>query len=153
MYICGSTMKNILLTIGLIFYGSAAQAQLIDVWSTLAMVDKKKEFNVDYGYEIEKISVTPLVQALENTEIEVNGYFIPLSGKGKQNHFMLSSLPANMCFFCGKAGPETAMQVFMKGGKKVAYSDNKIKLKGKLIINPNSENEILYTLDQAELIN
>ncbi len=146
-------MKNILIIISFLLGTSSVEAQLLDVWSTLAMVDKKKEFNVDYGYEIEKISVTPLVQALENTEIEVNGYIIPLSGKGKQSHFMLSSLPANMCFFCGKAGPETAMQVFMKGGKKVAYSDNKIKIKGRLIINPNSENEILYTLDQAEMIN
>lgn len=128
-------------------------AQNNDVWGTLSMISTTAEYNEDYGYEIQKISVSPVVQLLENTEIEVEGYIIPLSGKIKQSHFMLSSLPANMCFFCGKAGPETAMQVFMKNDEKVAFSDTKIKVKGRLIINPNAQNEILYTLEDAILTN
>lgn len=137
----------------LLFVGLPGMAQNGDAWSRLSMVTSISEYDSDYGYEIQKLSVSPTIQALENTEIEVEGYIIPLSGKIEQSHFMLSSLPANMCFFCGKAGPETAMQVFMKDQKKISYSDSKIKVKGRLIINPNNQNEILYTLEDAILIN
>jgi hypothetical protein len=92
------------------------------------------------------------VRTLEGTEIEVDGYIIPLNGKVEQNHFMLSKFTNNMCFFCGKAGPETAMQVFLANKKKVAFSDDKIRVKGILRINTNDASGLLYTLENATII-
>jgi hypothetical protein len=145
-------MKDFVILL-MISWTTSMSAQDSNVWGTLAMVQSTSEYNSDYGYEVQKVSVSAVVQALENKEIAVEGYIVPLSGKIEQSHFMLSSLPVNMCFFCGKAGPETAMQVFMKQSKKIAYTENKIKVKGRLIVNPNSQNEILYTLEDAILIN
>jgi hypothetical protein len=144
-------MKFSLLAILCLNWG-ILQSQNGDNWGTLSMVNVQSEYNADYGYEVQTITVSPLVQSLENKEIELEGYIVPLSGKVEQSHFMLSSLPINMCFFCGKAGPETAIQVFMRNNKKVTFRDEKIKVKGRLIVNPNSQNEILYTLEDATLI-
>lgn len=123
------------------------------VWGTLSMVDKVKEYDEAYGYEVEKVTVGIIAKTLQGKEIEIEGYIIPLDGKVEQSHFMLSFFPYNMCFFCGKAGPETAMQVFMADDKKVSYSDEKIKLTGTLMINENNVDGLLYTLSQGKLVN
>ena len=122
-------------------------------WATLSMVTTTTNYDASFGIEVKKVKVSPIVKALDGTEVEVDGYIIPLSGKLAQSHFMLSKFSEKMCFFCGKAGPETAMQVFLAGGKKVAYSDEKIKVKGVLRINENDPSGLLYTLDQAIVIN
>jgi hypothetical protein len=123
-----------------------------NTWATLGMVTFTTQYDPSFGIEIKKPTISPVVRTLEGKEIEVSGYFIPLTGKSEQSHFMLSKLPQNMCFFCGKAGPETAMQVFMADNKKVAYSDDKITVKGILRINDQNEGNLMYTLENAQLI-
>jgi hypothetical protein len=123
-----------------------------NVWNTLGLVTYKKSFDAEFGIETKNAQVSPLALALNGKEIEVSGYIIALEVKKEQSHFMFSKFNQNMCFFCGKAGPETAMQVFMKNDKKVAYSDDKIKVKGILRIDPKDANSLLYTLEQAILV-
>lgn len=127
-------------------------AQTSNAWNTLSMVTFKSEFDPSIGMEIKKPTVQNPALKLNGTEITIEGYFIPLDGKNAQSHFMLSKYTQNMCYFCGKAGPETAMQVFMANSKKVKYSDEKIKLTGTLRINQNDPNSLLYTLEDATLI-
>lgn len=147
-------MKRLLLFV--FFVGVALSNQCIGqgspLWKTLAMVDKISQYDEAYGMEIEKITVGALPKTYQGKQITIDGYIIPLTGKVSQNHFMLSLYPANMCFFCGAAGPETAMQVFMANDKKVKYSDNKIKVKGVLRINEQSSSGLLYTLEEAVLL-
>ena len=142
-------MNRILLIVGVFFLLAAQQS---GVWSTLAMVTVKKQYDPNFGMEMDKITISPVVLSMHGSEIEIDGYIIPLTGKLEQSHIMLSKFPENMCFFCGKAGPESAMQVFMAKGKKVAYTDKKVKFKGKLLINNTNDGGLIYTLDQAELI-
>jgi len=126
--------------------------QVVDNWKTLAMVTFETEFNADWGIDVQIPKVGPVVQSLEGKEIEVDGFIIPLTGKIEQSHFMLSRYPQSMCFFCGKAGPESAMQVFSEGKKKIAYSDDKIKIKGILRINLDDMSNPLYTLEDARVL-
>lgn len=121
-------------------------------WSTLSQVTTTSSYDKDFGIEMKKVKVGPIARTLQNKEIEVDGYIIPLNGKLSQNHFMLSKYTNNMCFFCGKAGPETAMQVFLANGKKIAFTEDKIKVKGILLINENDPSGLLYTLDKATII-
>jgi hypothetical protein len=123
-----------------------------NTWATLGMVTFTTQYDPAFGIEIKKPTISPIVKTLEGKEIEVNGYIIPLTGKSEQSHFMLSKFPQNMCFFCGKAGPETAMQVFMENGRKVAYTDEKVSVKGILRINDSNENNLMYTLENASII-
>lgn len=144
--------KNIYWMIFFFFISTIMLKSQSSTWSTLGMVNTVTSFDAEFGMEIKKVKVSAVAKSLEGKEIEVDGYIIPLKGKLDQNHFMLSKFTQNMCFFCGKAGPETAMQVFLANGKKVAYSDDKIKVKGILRINENDPGGLLYTLDDAVLI-
>lgn len=144
--------KNIYSIIFFFFISTIMLKGQSSTWSTLGMVNTVTSFDAEFGMEIKKVKVSAVAKSLEGKEIEVDGYIIPLKGKLDQNHFMLSKFTQNMCFFCGKAGPETAMQVFLANGKKVAYSDDKIKVKGVLRINENDPGGLLYTLEDAILI-
>lgn len=122
------------------------------IWQTLGTVEKESSYDESIGMTIDKITVGFLARSYQGKEITIDGYIIPLTGKISQSHFMLSLYPANMCFFCGAAGPETAMQVFMANDKKVKYSDNKISVKGVLRINEQNSNGLLYTLEEAVIL-
>jgi len=144
---------RILLTIIIgIWISGQISGQGVNTWTTLGMVKIQKKFDPNYGFEVDVPKPSPTVLALHDKEIEVEGYFIPLNGQIRQSHFMLSKFPESTCFFCGKAGPETAMQVFMKDNKRVAYSPEKIKVKGILKVNPTDANSLLYSLENAVLI-
>jgi len=130
----------------------SSQSKSYDQWNTLAMVNQESKFDDLMGMIIKTATPTPVVQALAGKEIEIRGYMIALDVKAQQSHFMFSRYPQNMCFFCGAAGPESAMQVFMKGGVKIAHTTSKVKLKGTLNIQQGDPTGLIYTLTNAELI-
>ena len=129
-----------------------AQMESKSNWNTLGMVTISTEYDQSLGMEIQKPTVSIVAKQLDGKEVELSGFIIPLTGKLAQSHFMLSRYPQSMCFFCGKAGPETAAQVFMKDNKKVEFMEDKVTIKGILRINATDMNNLLYTLDQAEVI-
>ncbi len=121
-------------------------------WGILSMVTFQKTYDEDFGMELSTPTYSSLLMKLDGSEIEVEGYFIALNGKEKQNHFMLSKFPQSTCFFCGKAGPETAMQVFLADEKKLAYTEDKINVRGILRINNSDPTGLLYTLEQGKVV-
>jgi len=131
---------------------STGQDRSYDQWNTLAMVNMESKFDDMMGMIIKTATPTPIVQALDGTEIEIRGYMIALDVTAKQSHFMFSRYPQNMCFFCGAAGPESAMQVFMKDSKKLEHTTNKVVLKGILNIQKGDPSGLIYTLTDGELI-
>lgn len=138
----------VLLIMGML---SSVSAQSND-WANLAFVQKTIIFDENFGIEMEQVEPGILAQQMHGKEIEVPGYIIPLTGKVKQSHFMFSKFPQNMCFFCGKAGPESAMQVFMKDDKKLSFTQEKITLKGTLVINNDEASGLLYTLQNGIVV-
>lgn len=122
-------------------------------WNTLSMVTYERSYDETFGMDVEKPIVSPVIKMLDGKEIEVEGYIIPLTGKIEQSHFMLSRFPQSMCFFCGKAGPESAAQVFTAGGKKIPFTDEKVKVRGILRINVTDVTNLLYTIEEGVIIN
>ena len=135
-----------------IFLSSSLIYAQDSAWANLSMVTKTKSYDVNFGMEIETIEPGIIAQQLNNTEVKVSGYIIPLTGKIEQSHFMFSRFPQNMCFFCGLAGPESAMQVFTKDQKKMKFTPEKITLTGTLQINQDEASGLIYTLRNAEVI-
>ncbi len=148
MHIKYLTAFILLLTVGL---SLSSQTNPMSVWATLGLVRFETIYDPEFMIEVKKPRISQVVEKMDGTEIEVEGYIIPLTGQVTQSHFMLSKFPQSTCFFCGKAGPETAMQVFMKDNKKVKISERKVKVKGKLIVNPKDASSLLYTLEDAIL--
>lgn len=100
--------------------------------------------------EYEKPVFTDMVKNLNSKIITLPGYMIPFENGMKGNHFMLSSLPINACFFCGVGGAETVVEVFTT--KSVNYSEKPIQIKGKLKLNDTNPDQMIYVLEAAEVL-
>jgi hypothetical protein len=100
--------------------------------------------------EYDKPIFTKEVQAFSNKVITLPGYMVPFENGMKGNHFILSSLPLNACFFCGVGGPETVIEVFLKN--PVTYTDKPVEIKGKLILNDKNPDKMVYILEDAEFL-
>src|SRR5687768_6781287 len=75
-------------------------------WQVLAEVhfDNTTDKN---GYTVEKPVFSKNLKSFNGKKVKIKGYLIPLEETGGTGKFMLSSLPFNVCYFCGAAGPET----------------------------------------------
>lgn len=77
----------------------------------------------------------PVLKNLENKIVELPGYIIPLHSGRNHDNFMISVLPVMQCMFCGTNGIPPMVEVFLKKGS-IKFTDEPIKLKGKLQFNP-----------------
>jgi hypothetical protein len=145
-------MRTFILLLTVFSTFSLASQNNTDPWNTLALVDKKSKFDDMMGMIVETARPQAPAMALNGQEIEIKGFIIALAAKSELKHFMFSRYPQNMCFFCGAAGPESAMQVFLKEGKTLDYTSDKVLLKGKLNIQSGDPSGLIYTLKDTELI-
>lgn len=127
-------IKNILLAL-LLFTGLAAKAQhnpddqiMSDNWDIIGGVDfkivKDSQMFAIYNDKIKK-------QA--NKPFELEGYIVPIKDGMKQTKFMLSTLPINQCFYCGKNGVPIMVMVEMAEPIKFTYQT--VTVKGILKLN------------------
>ena len=120
-----------------------------DAWSSLAKVSFKLQYDKELGYDLEIPIFSADVLELDGSTITLTGYMIPMNGVNKQNYFVLSKFPAAQCFFCGAAGPETVVEVYAK--KPITYTTKIVSIKGRLELNANDPNQLMYILRDAEL--
>ncbi|WP_129717576.1 hypothetical protein [Pedobacter sp. SYP-B3415] len=115
--------------------GLAAQAQhnpddLIESanWDVIGGVDFKtpndNEMYAVYNANIKKY---------ENKPFELYGYIVPIKDGMKQQKFMLSTLPINQCFYCGKNGVPIMVMVELTEAVKFTYKP--VTVKGILKLN------------------
>ena len=121
-----------------------------NVWKTLSKITYKKEFDEFLGFKIDVPVFADAVKALNNKEIEVKGYIIPVEGYQSHTEFIFSAFPYNMCFFCGGAGPETIMEVYTK--EEIDYTAEAVIVKGVLKLNDSDINRLIYALEDVELV-
>lgn len=121
-----------------------------NVWKALSKISYKKEFDELMGFKIDKPVFSESVKAMENKEVTIKGYIIPVEGYKSHKEFIFSAFPYSMCFFCGGAGPETVMEVEAMEGVK--YSADAVVLKGTLKLNDKDINRLMYKLVNAKLI-
>lgn len=126
---------------------SATQESL---WKTLAKITYKKEFDEFLGFKIDKPVFSEAIKALDGKEVTVKGFIIPVEGYKGHKEFILSAFPYSMCFFCGGAGPESVMEV--SALEPIEYSTEAITIKGKLKLNSDDVNELMYALTGAKLV-
>ncbi|MCU0355631.1 MAG: DUF3299 domain-containing protein [Cytophagales bacterium] len=152
-------MRNSLiirLAVLLALFGSAAFGQgskrlTSNEWVTLSKVTYKASKDA-YG-DINVPVFSADVKAMSGKVVTLPGYIIPLDGiEGafKADHFVLSSLPVEACFFCGVGGPETVAEVQMKS--PVEYTKKPVRLKGKLTLNADDPYRMIYILEDAEFV-
>lgn len=121
-----------------------------NLWKTLAKITFKKEYDELMGFKIDVPVFSKEIQALEGKEVTIKGYIIPVEGYKSHKEFIFSAFPYNMCFFCGGAGPETVMEVF--ASEEIEYSAEAVTIKGKLELNADDINRLMYGLTDVTLV-
>lgn len=121
-----------------------------NLWKTLAKVTFEKKYDELLGFKVDVPVFHEEVQALEAQIVEISGYIVPVEGYKSHEEFVFSAYPYNMCFFCGGAGPETVMEV--TADEPVKFTTDRIKLRGKLLLNKDNINRLMYIMVDAEQI-
>lgn len=119
-------------------------------WKTLSKITFVKKYDELLGFKVDMPVFGDEVRKLDGKEITIKGYVIPVEGYKSHKEFVFSAYPYSMCFFCGGAGPETVMEVFSK--EPIKYSADPITIKGKLKLNPDDINRLMYALHDAVLV-
>lgn len=143
-------LKNIFLVCAILSVASSTFAQEDSVWKKLSKITYKQEYNELFGFKVDIPVFSDQIKEMEGKEIEVKGYIIPIEGYKSHKEFMFSAFPYNMCFFCGGAGPETVMEV--TASEPIEYSAEQIRIKGKLVLNDDDINRMMYILEEVVLL-
>lgn len=109
-------------------------------WKTLAQVELVK---VKDRY-VPKFSDS--VAALDQKEVKVQGFMMPLQLGDKQTHFVLSAMPVT-CSFCMPGGPEALVEV--KAKRAMKYSFEPITVSGKLSVLKDDPTGVFYRITDA----
>ena len=129
-------------------YQFSVQAQEADLWKKLAKINWETEYNEYIGADIQLPTFSKEVEALNGKEVEIKGFIIPVDLTGA-DYLVLSAFPYASCFFCGNAGPESVMEVYLKEDEKFD-ADSKVTFKGKLKLNYEDSYHLVYMLEDAE---
>ena len=86
------------------------------------------------------------VAALDQKEVKVQGFMMPLQMGDKQTHFVLSAMPQG-CAFCLPGGPESLVEV--KSKTPVKYTFEPVVLTGKLAVLKDDPTGVFYRLTDA----
>lgn len=89
------------------------------------------------------------VKKLEGEEVILRGYWLPLNPE--ENLYILSRNPFAACFFCGSAGPESIVELWLKPGHPKIKMDQVVTMKGRLKLNQDDIDYCNYILEEAEL--
>jgi hypothetical protein len=118
------------------------------MWPVLAKVTYKKEYDALLGIKVDRPIFSADVKALAGKEIRLKGYIIPTDGYKSHTEFVFSAFPYSSCFFCGKAGPETVIEV--QADEPIQYTSEPIEIKGKLRLNEKDINRLMYLMVDAK---
>jgi uncharacterized protein len=86
------------------------------------------------------------VAALDQKQVKVQGFIMPLQMGDKQSHFVLTAMPQS-CAFCLPGGPESMVEV--KSKAPVKYTLEPVVLTGTLSILKDDPTGVFYRLTDA----
>ncbi len=138
-----------------IFSANAQTNQKFDAWNYLLDdVKVKYVFSPKYNAMISRPKFGDKLLALNGKIINVRGFFLPVDVTGSV--FVLSYNPSNMCFFCSGAGIESIVELKPTPREQIFFenlkTDNYFEARGKLILNADDYDHLIYILEDAELV-
>jgi hypothetical protein len=140
-------MKNWLTLIVLL--SAPVVAQPMNFWQVLAEVHFENTVD-NNGYNIERPVFSKYLKSFHGKKTRIKGYMIPIEETGGKGKFMLSSMPFNLCYFCGAAGPETVVEIETTQHPK--FTTKQIIMEGTLFLNDKDPNHHIYILKSATII-
>lgn len=92
---------------------------------------------------------TAAISALDQTEVRVQGYMLPLQPGQMHKHFLLTVTSAS-CPFCLPAGPEGVVEV--NSGTAVRFGYAPLVMSGKMTVLKSDPMGLYYRIDKASLV-
>ena len=92
---------------------------------------------------------TPAISALDNTEVKVQGFMMPLEPGQKQKHFLLTVTSAS-CPFCLPAGPEGVVEIRSRTPVKFSYAP--FIVQGRLKVLASDPMGLYYRMTDAAVV-
>jgi hypothetical protein len=86
------------------------------------------------------------VEKLDQKQVKIQGFMMPLEMGERQSHFILSAMPQT-CSFCMPGGPEQLVEV--RSAKPVKYTFEPVVLTGKLAVLKDDPTGVYYRLTEA----
>ncbi|NOT36394.1 MAG: hypothetical protein HOP11_03335 [Saprospiraceae bacterium] len=142
-------MKLAILTIVLLNVQSIFLQTQANSWSQLAKVTYKKVYDPLLGIPVDQPIFSKEIKNLEGKTISLKGYVIPTDGYKSHKEFIFSAFPYSSCFFCGKAGPETVIEVMAL--EAIQYTSEPIIIEGILELNATDINKLMYQLVDVKI--
>ena len=113
-------------------------------WKLLAQVElvkMKDKFVAQFSSD---------VAALDQKQVKVQGFMVPLEMGDKQTYFILAAMPQS-CAFCMPGGPEQLVEVRTR--KPVKYTFEPVVLTGRLAVLKDDPTGVYYRLTDAQSSN
>lgn len=152
-------LKVITLSIGLLLAGSACAAPadeppsffapLTDLPGVVSWKLLGKATTVKTKKDRMVPKYTPEISALDNTDVKVQGFMMPLEPGQKQKHFLLTVTSAS-CPFCLPAGPEGVVEIKSRTPVKFSYAP--FIVQGKLKVLASDPMGLYYRMTDAAVV-
>ncbi|MEO0896646.1 MAG: DUF3299 domain-containing protein [Bacteroidota bacterium] len=124
-----------------------AIAQTPITWIQLSQISFGMNQTEDGQFSYPIPSFPEDIKALNEKEVIIKGYMIPLNIEGTE--YAISAFPNAACFFCGAAGQESVMRIEIKNSRRKYAVDSFKTFKGTLHLNYLPD-DLLYILKEAE---
>lgn len=134
---------------------SAQNPPKADAWNILLNnVKIKYIYSLQYEALVPKAKFADGVRALDGKVITLSGFFLPFDITG--NVFVISYNPMSMCFFCNGSGIQTIVELKPQPEHvwrlKRLKTDDFFEVKGKLKLNENDYDHLIYILEDVEFV-
>jgi hypothetical protein len=137
-----------LLTLGFaLLVPQLAKAQVDPLWKKLGKISYETKMDEELDAEIMFPIFDENIKALDGKKVTIRGYVIPL--EIGEDYFVISAYPFNDCFFCGAAGPETVMEVYL--AEDIKLTEETVTLTGTLELNGDDIHHLMYLLRDARV--
>jgi hypothetical protein len=116
-------------------------------WKTLKDVTFESRWNEKDKTHYQYPRFGSKVKAEAGKELIITGYIIPLDTKGEL--YAVSANPFASCYFCGKSGPESVVQLHLSKNTRRYKVDEILDIKGTLRLNADDPTNFIYQFDNA----
>ena len=141
-------MRRVLVLSAILIQVLPLLSQINITWDDLGNVKIYQQVFPEDGLTYDVPSFSNSLKELNEKEVLISGYLIPLNNQDQM--FVLSKNPYASCFFCGGAGPESVMELWLKPESFRGFQlDERVQFKGTLLLNDNDFDHCIYILKDA----
>ncbi len=121
-------------------------------WPYLMNVKFEEKYDEKMGMEVSYPVFNDTLRLLHGQNVIIEGFYIPVDETGNEKIVILSAYPFAQCFFCGKAGVESIVDILSPTKLPRLKIDSKIKFKGRFKLNRDNFDYLIYVLEEAVLL-